>query len=856
MFTPVTALRRWFRSDVRSVAVNPFRSIAPRPRSRPVLLTLEDRLAPGSLLGELIAAALSGAAPPAAPLDRLPAEPFGMAPTVQRLRIEGPDGADEAPRPAELMGPAEVEQRGWAADALPAPAGVRVAGLDDDLVFLAAPQPGLRTTATDGAPGMKSAPPVAVEPGAAFTSRSVPGGSGAPPGTDSTSAPASFLLRPSSVRSAAPAAPADATSAPNDSNRITPAPAHVRRDAPAGATPSGASGTLQYVADLPPNAVPVATDDPAVVPEDGGSVVIDVLANDTDADGTPLRIDWWDWKPAKGTVFLQDDNTLKYVPFEDAEGTDTFEYIATDTRDVSNKAKVTVTITPNNDKPQAFNDALRFVHPPSPSEIMYSPVDTGVSVLTNDTDVEQPIALKVLDISPFLEDGKTPMVGKITMDKDTGTFTWTGPGNFTGTTSFAYRTVDGQGEVSDPARVKLWAFTAPFGSTPTTANTDWVAVGDNPVSANVLANDVGGSVAVLASRPPAKRVTQFGSNGGFDGALKYDPGPAPDDLDVFLTYRIFNTIGTATATAKINMAAVNLELFNGQEKLGQPAVRTKNEWDVGAFTVVNTNDTDGKGGYDNKQTGPILGGDPGENEKDLMRLRVNKPTGYMNGQKGEEITVEVTSGKARFFVNNLRQTDLGTSITPITTFVEAGVDKQYLDYWVDVYEPANTVRSITITMTYKGQPETVKATGVWVNFNNPGGFHITGKNRAPDADQDIYKKNFDTPLGKHPNFELGLPGPLQITYTDPQTKKVVFTRVSQVNPVEFEFTATPTGIWKEPGVRFDVSRSIEARRWAQAQGQGISEVTDAKTGIPAKYPVFREQSNDDWADINDNVPNL
>ena len=97
-----------------------------------------------------------------------------------------------------------------------------------------------------------------------------------------------------------------------------------------------------------PNTAPVAGDDDASTDEDM-SVVIDVLSNDSDADGDALSITSLT-QPSLGSVTYNGDGTLTYVPDADANGSDSFTYTVSDGED-SVTATVSVTIDPVNDLP-------------------------------------------------------------------------------------------------------------------------------------------------------------------------------------------------------------------------------------------------------------------------------------------------------------------------------------------------------------------------------------------------------------------------------------------------------------------------------------------------------------------------
>jgi VCBS repeat-containing protein len=106
------------------------------------------------------------------------------------------------------------------------------------------------------------------------------------------------------------------------------------------------------------NRAPVAVADTASTSEDAASTV-QVLANDTDADGDPLSIASIDTAGTKGTVVQGAGGTARYDPagrFEvlapGATESDRFSYKADDGRADSAAATVTVTVTGVNDPPR------------------------------------------------------------------------------------------------------------------------------------------------------------------------------------------------------------------------------------------------------------------------------------------------------------------------------------------------------------------------------------------------------------------------------------------------------------------------------------------------------------------------
>ncbi len=95
----------------------------------------------------------------------------------------------------------------------------------------------------------------------------------------------------------------------------------------------------------PDNQAPVATGDAATVIEDSTANVIDVLANDTDADGDSLTVTAVS-TPTNGTAAVSGDGlSVIYTPDAGFNGADTFTYTVTDTAGGSGTATVSVTVT-------------------------------------------------------------------------------------------------------------------------------------------------------------------------------------------------------------------------------------------------------------------------------------------------------------------------------------------------------------------------------------------------------------------------------------------------------------------------------------------------------------------------------
>ncbi|MFW1202583.1 tandem-95 repeat protein, partial [Vibrio parahaemolyticus] len=144
-------------------------------------------------------------------------------------------------------------------------------------------------------------------------------------------------------------------------------------------TSGGVSESTTVSVDVTPvNDAPVAKDDIATTQEDT-AVTIDVLSNDTDVDGDKLSIQSATVPEAQGKVEIV-DGKLVFTPAENFNGQAEITYTVTDGQ-LTDEAKVTVTVNPVNDAPTIKVDAVESITENAVS------TDTVVATLTvRDTD--------------------------------------------------------------------------------------------------------------------------------------------------------------------------------------------------------------------------------------------------------------------------------------------------------------------------------------------------------------------------------------------------------------------------------------------------------------------------------------
>ncbi|MCI9707521.1 tandem-95 repeat protein, partial [Vibrio parahaemolyticus] len=182
---------------------------------------------------------------------------------------------------------------------------------------------------------------------------------------------------------------------------------------------------------LPINDAPNAKND-VITTEEDTAVTIDVLVNDSDVEGDVLSIQSASVPSEQGSVDIV-DGKLVFTPAENFNGEATITYIVTD-GDLTDEAKVTVTVTPVNDSPVAVDDTTSIQE------------DTAVTidVLPNDSDVDGD-KLSIQSASVPEAQGKVEIVD--------GKLVFTPAENFNGHAEITYTVTDG--ELTDEAKVTV-----------------------------------------------------------------------------------------------------------------------------------------------------------------------------------------------------------------------------------------------------------------------------------------------------------------------------------------------------------------------------------------------------------------
>ncbi len=278
---------------------------------------------------------------------------------------------------------------------------------------------------------------------------------------------------------------------------------------------------------------PTAAYDAASVMEDAGATAIDVLANDTDADGGPMTVTSVG-QPAHGSSAVTNGGAdVSYTPAADFCGSDTFSYALNG----GSTASVTVTVTCVNDPPVAADDSASVSEDSAANQIF---------VLGNDADIDGD-TLTVVSVTQPANGSASAQLGHVTYTPDA---------DYNGPDSFTYTITDGQGGMSTATvTVSVGAVNdAPIAADDTYSTSEDLAL--DVLAPGVLAND--GDVDLDAlSATLVDDVTHGVLVLDADGSFTYTPTADFHGTDGF-TYTAGDGLADSNvATVTITVLSVN-----------------------------------------------------------------------------------------------------------------------------------------------------------------------------------------------------------------------------------------------------------------------------------------------------------
>ena len=280
------------------------------------------------------------------------------------------------------------------------------------------------------------------------------------------------------------------------------------------------------------NSVPVARDDVFTMREDAPRTVLNVLANDSDADiGTgpndSMRVTAISAlsNPAAGRLTLS-NGVVAFTPASDWFGTVSFTYTIRDEMDAQASASATIRVTPVNDPPIARDDHVT----------TDKNVAVWIDVLANDEDV---------DSVPTIKSFGSAANGIVS--RSAGGLRYTPNPGFFGEDSFKYTITDGEYDATATVYVKVrFVNDAPVAA----ADRADTYVGQ-AVMINVLANDYdiqGSPLTITAITKPENGTAQIVGD-----KVRYTPKAGFVGTDSF-TYTVSDGELQSTATVTITVS--------------------------------------------------------------------------------------------------------------------------------------------------------------------------------------------------------------------------------------------------------------------------------------------------------------
>jgi hypothetical protein len=339
------------------------------------------------------------------------------------------------------------------------------------------------------------------------------------------------------------------------------------------------------VGSLPPVANPNSVTTPF-----NTSVVIAVLANDTDKVGQPASVTGTPGgnviapqvtvQPKNGTITLLTNGSLNYVPNRTFTGRDSLIYQICDVVDPTLCDTALVVITVLSEPPVANNDDVN---------LAFNATVT-IPVLGNDIDkTGKPASLTSVTAPVIIGQ---PTNGTVVVNAD-GSITYNPNDTFAGNDTFTYRICD----IDDPTLCDTAVVVLHVGSSAPNANPDVASTAFNTdVVINVLTNDTDKASlpASLTSVTPPVLLSQPANGSAIvnaDGSITYNPADTFAGTDMFQyqicdvvdptqcdTTTVMITVGSAPPVANRDDVVTNFNttvsisvLANDVDKAGRPA---------------------------------------------------------------------------------------------------------------------------------------------------------------------------------------------------------------------------------------------------------------------------------------------
>ncbi|MEJ2142438.1 MAG: Ig-like domain-containing protein [Gammaproteobacteria bacterium] len=290
----------------------------------------------------------------------------------------------------------------------------------------------------------------------------------------------------------------------------------------------------------PVNDAPVANADSATVQPDG-SVIIDVISNDTDVDGdslsvTALSVSAPTGGSGTGTAVDNGDGTITYTATGDLDTeTVTFTYTAFDGTVSSTAATVTVYVSAN---------------PPPTANAGTLTVDEDSSANPGTLTASDADGIASYAIASAASNGTVTLT-----DAATGAYTYTPNADYNGADSFTFTATDTVGGISTAATISV-TVNAVNDAPTATAGTLTVDEDSGANAGTVAGSDVDGDSLTYAVATNASNGTVTITDAS-TGAYTYTPNADYNGADSFTFVANDGTVDSVAATIDITVNAVN-----------------------------------------------------------------------------------------------------------------------------------------------------------------------------------------------------------------------------------------------------------------------------------------------------------
>lgn len=331
------------------------------------------------------------------------------------------------------------------------------------------------------------------------------------------------------------------------------------------------SAVVTVIVTAPPN-----TAGENAITNSNTAVTINILSNDSDPDGTLNTASVTvTTNPARGTVTINPDGTVRYTPAANYVGADSFAYTVKDNHGIASNP-ATVTLTVNNQPPTANDNTYK---------VLQGALLTinAPGILQNDSDPEnQTLGISIITNPLYSAAFNVNANGSFSYQHDGGTVS--------GSDSFTYEIDDDNGG-KDQATVTITINRLPVAQNDAYTLAEGALLNPN-AAAGVLANDSdldAQTLTVTILTPPVNQAP-----GGFtlnpDGSFRYQHNGSETLSDTF-QYRLSDgNGGTADATVNLTISAVN----DAPKTANEAYVVVEGDTLIVAVPGVLANDSDGE----------------------------------------------------------------------------------------------------------------------------------------------------------------------------------------------------------------------------------------------------------------------